>query len=83
MGERKQVSGPVAAYSQVIVDVNQLNANPTGTCDVTPCVPTPSVSAEVTGNNNLVVDRQMFFHYQLSNVAARKRVSIPPDGRMW
>ncbi|MEO8954327.1 MAG: hypothetical protein ABI465_07125 [Ktedonobacteraceae bacterium] len=72
-GHTQQVSVPVTAYSQVILDVNQLNINPTGTCDVTPCVPTPSVSAEVTGNHNLVVERQMFFHYQLSNVATPQK----------
>ncbi len=56
---------PVPAQSEVPVDVNALNTNPTGTCDVTPCVTTPEVSAEVTASTSqsLVVERQMFFHY--------------------
>ncbi len=55
---------PVPAYTQVPVDVNSANAQPTGTCDVIPCVTTPEVSAEVTATDqSLVVERQMFFHY--------------------
>ena len=58
----------------MIVDVNELNAHPTGTCDVTPCEPTASVSAEVSSeSSDLVVERQMFFHYQLSNVATPQK----------
>ncbi len=55
---------PVPAYTQVPVDVNSANAQPTGTCDVIPCVTTPEVSAEVSATTtSLVVERQMFFHY--------------------
>ncbi len=55
---------PVPAESEVPVDVNTANAQPTGTCDVTPCVTTPEVSAEVSAESaSLVVERQMFFHY--------------------
>ncbi len=55
---------PVPAYSQVPVDVNSANTQPTGTCDVIPCVTTPEVSAEVTATSaSLVVEREMFFHY--------------------
>ncbi len=58
------LSLPIAAHSQQVLDVNQLNANPTGTCDVTPCSTTPEVSADVTATSmSLVVERQMFFHY--------------------
>ncbi len=58
------LSLPVAAHSQQVVDVNQLNAQPTGMCDVTPCSTTPEVSADVTATSmSLVVERQMFFHY--------------------
>ncbi len=55
---------PVPAYSQVVLDVNQLNAHPTGTCDVTPCATTPEVSSDVMATAaSLVVERQMFFRY--------------------
>ena len=55
---------PVPADTEVPVDVNSANSQPTGTCDVIPCVTTPEVSAEVTAtSSSLVVERQMFFHY--------------------
>lgn len=63
-GHHQTVAVPVAANSQVIEDINALNTNPTGECDVTPCVTTPETSAEVTAPTaSLVVERQMFFHY--------------------
>ncbi len=63
-GHHQAVAVPVPAYSQVIENINALNSTPTGACDVTPCVTTPEVSADVTATNpNLVVERQMFFHY--------------------
>ncbi len=61
---RQVLTVPVPAKSEVPVDVNSANAQPTGTCDVIPCVTTPEVSAEVTATDqSLVVERQMFFHY--------------------
>ena len=63
-GHNQQVNVSVAAYSQVLVDVNVLYAHPMGVCDTTPCSPTPEVSAQVSAPGaNLVVERQMFFHY--------------------
>jgi len=63
-GHNQVVTVPVPAFSQVIENVNALNATPTGTCDVTPCAVTPEVSADVTATTaSLVVERQMFFHY--------------------
>jgi len=63
-GHHQTVTVTVAANSQVIEDINSLNTNPTGTCDVTPCATTPETSAEVTAPTaSLVVERQMFFHY--------------------
>ncbi len=72
-GHNQVVTVPVPALSQVIENINTLNTTPSGTCDVTPCVTTPEVSADVTavgeGNDGLVVEREMFFHYNhtLSN----------------
>ena len=63
-GHNQVVTVPVPAFTQVIQDVNALNTNPTGTCDVTPCTTTPEVSAEVTASAaSLVVERQMSFRY--------------------
>ncbi len=79
-GHTQTYTGSVAAHSQLILDINQMNAHPTGVCDVTPCAPTASVSAEVTANySDLVVERQMFFHYHLSNVATPQQ-SADTDG---
>ncbi len=63
-GHNQVVIVLVPAFSQVIEDVNSLNTTPTGTCDVTPCAPTPEVSADVTTTTaSLVVERQMYFRY--------------------
>ncbi len=63
-GHYQNVFIPVGAYMQVIVNVNALNAHPTGSCDVSPCITTPQVSAEVSSPGmSLVAERQMFFRY--------------------
>lgn len=63
-GHYQSLSVPVGAYMQVNVNVNTLNAHPTGSCDVSPCITTPQVSAEVSSPGmSLVAERQMFFHY--------------------
>ncbi len=63
-GHHQAVTVPVPALSLVVKDINALNTTPTGTCDVTPCVTTPEVSADVTSQDaTLVVERQMFFRY--------------------
>ncbi len=63
-GHNQAVEVSVPANSQVIENVNTLNSTPSGTCDVTPCVTTPEVSADITASApSLVVERQMFFRY--------------------
>jgi hypothetical protein len=62
-GHTQAIQVPVPALGRVYFDVNQANAHPTGTCDVSPCATTPSVSAEITSAAPIVADRLMYFHY--------------------
>ncbi len=62
-GHTQTLSVPVPALGQTYFDVNNANAHPTGTCDVTPCSTTPAVSAEVTATAPIVADRLMYFHF--------------------
>ncbi len=62
-GHTQAVQVSVPAQGQTTFDVNQANAHPTGTCDVSPCQTTLSVSAEITSAGPIVADRLMYFHY--------------------
>jgi hypothetical protein len=62
-GNTQAVQVQVPALGRTIFDVNQANANPTGTCTPTPCATTTTVSAEITSTGPIVADRLMYFHY--------------------
>ncbi len=68
-GHRQAITVTVPALNHVYFDVNQANATPTGTCDVTPCQTSPASSAEVTSTANIVVDRLMYFHYSSAKIS--------------
>jgi len=60
-GHTQTANVTVPALGQTYVDVNQLNAHPTGTCDTTPCKVTSSAAAEITADAPIVADRLMYF----------------------
>ena len=62
-GHSQSITYQVGAMSQVSVNVNYLNAHPSGSCDSNPCRVSPETSAEVTSASNLVAEREMFFQY--------------------
>jgi len=62
-GHTETIPSIIAPQSQAFLDVNAALTKGLGTCDTTPCQPTPEVSAEVQGNGNFIAQRQMFFHY--------------------
>jgi hypothetical protein len=66
-GHTQTVTVTVPALGQTRFDVNAANANPTGTCDVTPCQTTTTASAEITSAAPIVADRLMYFHYGSSH----------------
>ena len=68
-GHRQAITVPVPALNHVYFDVNQANAHPTGTCDVTPCQTSTASSVEVTSADNIVVDRLMYFHYSSAKIS--------------
>ena len=78
-GHNQTLTTSVAPFAQNVLNVNQANANPTGTCDTSPCSPTPEVSADVTSTSaSLVVERQMFFHY--THTLPRTSVNVTAVG---
>jgi len=68
-GHTQSVQVSVPAQGQTTFDVNQANAHPTGTCDVSPCQTTLSVSAEITSAGPIVADRLMYFHFGPSHIS--------------
>jgi kumamolisin len=68
-GHTQSVQVSVPALGQTTFDVNQANAHPTGTCDVSPCQTTLSVSAEITSAGPIVADRLMYFHFGPSHIS--------------
>ncbi len=62
-GHTETIPSIIAPQSQTFLDVNAAITRGLGTCDTTPCQPTPEVSAEVKGNGNFIAQREMFFHY--------------------
>ena len=60
-GHMQTLSVNVPALGQTYFDVNQANAHPTGTCDVSPCIVTLTAAAEVTATAPIVVERFMYF----------------------
>jgi hypothetical protein len=62
-GHTETIPSIIAPQSQAFLDVNAALTKGLGTCDTTPCQPTPQVSAEVKGNGNFIAQREMFFHY--------------------
>jgi len=62
-GHTEMVSENIQPLGQTVIDVNAILSNNTGTCDSTPCQPTQEVSADVSAPNNIVAEREMFFHY--------------------
>ncbi len=61
-GDVQTVTVYVPALSTIHFDVNAANATP-GTCNPSPCQVTDSVSADITSDLPIVVDRLMYFHY--------------------
>jgi kumamolisin len=72
----------VPALSITQFDVNAANANP-GTCNPSPCEVTASVSAQVTSNLPLVVDRLMYFHYRGSLSGISEVVGTPTSSDVY
>ena len=68
-GHTQTLSVSVPALGQTYFDVNQANAHPSGSCDVSPCSTTTSVSAEVTAAAPIVADRLMYFHFGGSHIS--------------
>lgn len=62
-GHTQTLSTAVPALGQTYFDVNQANAHPSGTCDISPCQTTAAVSAEITSVAPIVADRLMYFHF--------------------
>jgi hypothetical protein len=62
-GRTETIAETIAPLDQTFIDVNQIIANSLGHCDTTPCQPTPTVSAEITGSGNFIAQREMYFHY--------------------
>ena len=62
-GHTETIPSIIAPQSQAFFDVNAAIGKSQGTCDTTPCQPTPEVSAEVKGSSNFIAQREMFFHY--------------------
>ena len=62
-GRTETVTETIAPLDQTFVDVNQIIANSLGHCDTTPCQPTSSVSAEITGSGDFIAQREMYFQY--------------------
>jgi hypothetical protein len=60
-GHTQTLSVNVPALGQTYFDVNQANAHPDGTCDVSPCNVTLTAAAEVTATAPIVVERFMYF----------------------
>lgn len=60
-GHTQTLSVNVPALGQTYFDVNQANAHPTGTCDVSPCSVTSTAAAEVTATAPIVAERFMYF----------------------
>ncbi|HVB26218.1 MAG TPA: S53 family serine peptidase [Ktedonobacteraceae bacterium] len=61
-GHSQMIDVTVPALGQAYVDINQANAQPYGTCDVSPCMTTTSNSAEITSDAPIVAERLMYFH---------------------
>lgn len=62
-GHTQAIQVTIPPLGRYQLDVNQANAHPYGTCDVSPCQTTPDASAEITSNNLIVADRLMYFHF--------------------
>jgi hypothetical protein len=70
-GSTQTVQYQVQPNDQTLVDVNGLRNNTSvGTCTPSPCQPTLDVSAEVTSDNPIVAQREMYFHYSDHGTAA-------------
>lgn len=63
-GHIQTIPVTVPHQGQATINVNTYNSHPlSGACDTNPCQPSPNVSAEITASVNIVVEREMFFHY--------------------
>jgi len=63
-GHTETVPETIQPSDQTFVNVNAIVANNLGTCDTTPCQPTPDVSAEISSTaSNFIAEREMYFQY--------------------
>lgn len=63
-GHSQTIPVTVPHLAQTIINVNSYYSNPlTSGCDTNPCQLSPNVSAEISASSNIVVEREMFFHY--------------------
>ncbi|HZU70223.1 MAG TPA: S53 family peptidase [Ktedonobacteraceae bacterium] len=62
-GHTQAIQVTVPPLGRYVLDVNQANAHPYGTCDVNPCQTTNDSSAEITSTGPIVADRLMYFHF--------------------
>lgn len=81
-GDVQTVAVSVPALSSKQFDVNAANASP-GTCNPSPCRVTTSVSAQVTSNLPIVVDRLMYFHYHGSLSGISEVVGTPAASNIY
>lgn len=73
-GHTQALSVSVPPLGQYFFDVNQANAHPTGSCDVTPCQTTPATSAEIVASSAIVAERLMYFHYSSAHISGTTEV---------
>jgi len=81
-GDVQTVTVYVPALSIKQFDVNLANASP-GTCHPSPCQVTTSVSAQVTSDLPIVVDRLMYFHYHGSLSGISEVVGTPAASNIY
>ena len=81
-GHSQTINVPVPALGQAYIDINQANAQPYGTCDISPCVTTTSNSAEITSDTPIVAERLMYFNLPGSHGGSTETIGEPgPSSR--
>lgn len=76
-GHTQTIDVPVPALGQAYVDINQANAQPYGTCDISPCATTTSNSAEITADAPIVAERLMYFNLPGSHGGSTETIGEP------
>lgn len=76
-GHSQTIDVTVPALGQASVDINQANAQPYGTCDISPCMTTTSNSAEITSAAPIVAERLMYFNLPGSHGGSTETIGEP------